>query len=192
MIDFVRFDYTGEFDFGFRKYVVFDSITAENVQGCLIKADSPKNLRTNLKNADGFIGVMSEKAEVNRYAVMRKKVDAILDFPERKLDYITFKLAKEKDVLIEISLRNLLVTEKRRMVRTAHELKTVFKVINKLDTPFILTSGAENIYEMRPKRQIYELFSFLGADVERAEYWAERLYRRFFDEKYIMDGVELV
>ncbi len=192
MIDLIRFDYTGDFRFGFDRFIVFNEDTRDNIQGCVIKVNSPKELRIRLKHADGFIGVMSEKAEVNRYAVMRKKVDVILDFPERKLDYITFKLAKEKDVLIEVSLRNLFLFEKKKMTKFIHELRTIFRVINKFDTPFILTSGAENFYEMRTKDQIYDLFSFLGADIKRAEYWAERLYRRLFDEKYIMDGVELV
>ncbi len=192
MIDFIRFDYSGGFDFGFKSYVVFGESTEKNVQGCIVRADSAKELRVKLRNVNGFVGIMSERAEVNRYAVMRKKVDAILDFPNRKLDYTTFKLAKEKDVLIEVSLRDLLSAEGRRMVRLVHELRTTFRVIRKFDTPFILTSGAGSFYEMRPRKQIYELFSFFSADVRRAEHWAERLYRRFFDEKYIMDGVELV
>ncbi len=192
MIDFVRFDYGGEFDFGFKGYVVFGDKTEKNVQGCIVRADTIKDLRAKLRNVSGFVGVMSERAEVNRYAVMRKKVDAILDFPERKLDYNIFKLAREKDVLIELSLSNLLSAEGRKMIKLAHELRTTFRVIRKFDSPFILTSGAGSIHGMRPRNQIYKLFSFFGADVRRAEHWSERLYRRFFDEKYIMDGVELV
>ncbi len=192
MIDFIRFDYSREFDFGFDKYIVFGDLTQRNIQGCEVKAESSKELRAKLRNVDGFVGVMSGREEVNRYAVMRKKVDVILDFPERRLDYTTFKLAKEKDVFIEISLGNLLCAEGRKMIGLAHELRTVFRVIKRFDTPFILTSGAGSFYEMRPKKQIYELFSFFGADIKRAEYWAERLHRRFFDKKYIMDGVELI
>ncbi len=192
MIDFIRFDYGRDFDFGFRNYVVFGNVTERNIQGCAVKAESSKELRTKLRNVDGFVGVMSRREEVNRYAVMRKKVDVILDFPERRLDYTTFKLAREKDVLIEISLRNLLCAEGKKMTGLVRELKTIFRVINKFDSPFILTSGACNFYGMRPKKQIYELFSFFGADVKRAEYWAERLHRKLFDDKYIMDGVELV
>ncbi len=192
MIDFIRFDYSREFDFGFKEYVVFGETTSRNVQGCVIRAESPKEVRMKLRNANGFVGVISDRIEVNRYAVMRKKVDAILDFPGRRLDYTTFKLANEKDVIIELSLHSLLSAERGRMVKLAHELRTVFKVINKFDTPFILTSGADNLYSMRPRKQICELFSYFGADVRRAEYWAERLHKKLFDENHIMDGVELV
>ncbi len=192
MIDFIRFDYSGMIDLGFRGYVVFGEETEYNIQGCMIVADSTRELREKLRGARGFIGVASEKPEVNRYAVMRKKVDVLLDFPGRKLDYPTFKLAKEKDVLIEVSLSTLMSLTKARRVRLVEELRTMFRVIEKFDTPFILTSGAHDVYGMRKVNQILDVFAYLGANVERAMYWAERLYRRFFDDKYIMDGVEVI
>ncbi|AIY89086.1 RNase P subunit p30 family protein [Geoglobus acetivorans] len=192
MIDFIRFDYKGNVDFGFKTYVVFGEETESNYQGCMIYASSTKELRGKLRGVDGLIGVMSERVDVNRYAVMRKKVDVLLDFPGRKLDYPTFKLAREKDVLVEISLSTLMSFEGWRRVGYLDELRTMFRVINKFDTPFILTSGAENIYSMRKMSQIYHVFDFLGADVERAKFWAERLYRRLYDDSYIMDGVEIL
>lgn len=192
MIDFIRFDYTGSIDFGFKKYIVFGDETESNVQGCIITASSTAELRDRLRGTRGLIGVASEKPEVNRYAVMRKKVDVLLDFPDRRLDYPTFKLAREKDVLIEFSLSTLMKLSRTRRVKHAEELRTSFHVVNKFDTPFILTSGAEEFYEMRSAKQIYEVFSYFGANVERAMFWAERLYRRLFDDKYIMDGVEIL
>lgn len=192
MIDFIRFDYRGEIDFGFKSYVVFGEETESNVQGCMIVAENTKELREKLRRARGFVGVASEKPEVNRYAVMRKKVDVLLDFPGRKLDYPTFKLAREKDVLIEVSLFTLMKLSRVKRVKLAEELRTMFRVIEKFDTPFILTSGAHDLYGMRKIGQIYDVFSYLGANVERAGYWTERLYRRFFDENYIMDGVDVL
>ncbi|WP_456370052.1 RNase P subunit p30 family protein [Geoglobus sp.] len=192
MIDFIRFDYTGSIDFGFSRYVVFGDDTESNVQGCMITASSTAELRERLRNSRGFIGVASERPEVNRYAVMRKKVDVLLDFPDRKLDYPTFKLAREKDVLIEFSLSSLMRVSRARRVKHAEELRTAFRVVNKFDTPFILTSGAVEFYEMRSAKQIYEVFSYFGANVEKAMFWAERLHRRLFDDRYIMDGVEIL
>jgi len=192
MIDFIRFDYDNSIDFGFQKYVVFGEVTEKNIQGCLIYAESSKELREKLRKAKGLVGVMSCKEEVNKYAVMRKKVDVLLDFPERKIDYVTVKLAKEKDVVIEVALSNLLSTKGVKRLKLVKELRTLFRVIKKFDTPFILTSGAKDFYQLRQKKQIYEVFEYLGADVKRSEHWAERLYRRLFDEKYIMNGLEIL
>ena len=192
MIDFIRFDYDNSIDLGFRKYVVFGEVTKKNIQGCLIYAESPKELREKLRRAKGLVGVISCKEEVNKYAVMRKKVDILLDFPERRLDYVTVKLAKEKDVIIEVALSNLLSVKGIKRAKLVKELRILFKVIRKFDTPFILTSGAKDFYQLRQKRQIHEVFEYLGADVKRSDYWAERLYRRLFDEKYIMDGLEIL
>ncbi|AKG92058.1 RNase P/RNase MRP subunit p30 [Geoglobus ahangari] len=192
MIDFIRFDYSGDEDFGFKSYVVFGEETESNIQGCAIHAESNKELREKLRRARGFVGVASEKPEVNRYAVMRKKVDVLLDFPGRRLDYPTFKLAREKDVLIEVSLATLMKLSRSRRVKHAEELRVMFRVINKFDTPFILTSGAADIYGMRRASQIKDVFSYFGANTERARYWSERLYRRFFDDSYIMDGLEVI
>ncbi len=192
MIDFIRFDFDNSIDLGFEKFVVFGEETERNVQGCLIYAESPKELREKLRKAKGLIGVMSPFEEVNKYAVMRKKVDILLDFPERKIDYVTVKLAKEKDVLIEISLSSILSTKGVKRAKIVDEIRMLLKVIRKFDTPFILTSGAKDFYQLRHKRQIYDVFAYLNADVKRAEYWARRLYRRMFDEKYIMDGLEIL
>lgn len=190
MIDFIRFDYSGSIDFDFSRYIVFSSETENHYQGCTIQASTTKELREKLRQADGFIGVMSGKPEVNRYAVMRKKVDVLLDFPGRQLDYPTFKLAKDKDVLIEISLKTLMSYSGWERTVYAERLRTMLKVIKKFDTPFILTSGASEFYEMRSRNQIYTTFKYFGADIDRARYWAERLYRFLFDDRYIMDGVE--
>ncbi len=192
MIDFIRFDFDRSIDLGFEKFVVFGEETERNVQGCLIYAESTKELREKLRKAKGLIGVMSPFEEVNKYAVMRKKVDILLDFPERRIDYVTVKLAKEKDVLIELSLSSILSTKGVKRVKIVDELRILFKVIKKFDTPFILTSGARDLYQLRHKRQIYDVFSYLNADVKRAEHWAKRLYRRLFDEKYIMNGLEIL
>ena len=192
MIDFIRFDYDRSLNLGFQAYIVFGENSERNIKGYLIQAKDARDLREKLRKADGFVGVMSERVEVNRYAVMRKKVEAILDFPERKLDYSTLKLAKEKDVLIEFSLSTILNSGRNKRVRLLEKLRKTLQVVKKLDTPFILTSGAREFYELRKRNQIYEVFSYLGADLARASYWAERLYRKFFDEKYIMDGVERI
>jgi ribonuclease P/MRP protein subunit RPP1 len=194
-VDFVRF-VPKEVYFDYDNFVVFTE-NPENLsgflKGYLIKAESPKDLLSKLRKAkrDWFVGVVGD-LKVLRYAVMRWRVDLILDFDGRELDYSLIKMAKEKDVAIEISFSKFLRCRGFERSKLFEETVEILKVIKKFDTPFVLTSGANDFYELRPKRQILEFFEYLGADVERAEYWMRRLVRRYTDPNYIMDGLEIV
>ena len=190
-VDFVRFKPSITYDYD--NFVVFSEKPLNNrfLKGYIIKARSSKEVLEKLRRAkkDWFVGVIGD-LNVLKYAVMRWRVDLILDFDGRILDYALIKMAKDKDVAIEFSFRRFLRCRDRS--KLFEEVVETFKIIKKFDTPFILTSGAENDYELRPKRQILEFFEYLGADVERAEHWMRRLVRRYTDSNYIMDGLEIV
>jgi len=199
-IDFIRYnpaDSNLEI-FGFDAFVIFDEnpdkIPDNFTKGYLIKPKSVEDLRKKLVIAkkDWIVGVMSEKPEVNMEAVMRKKVDVVLDFEDRKIDYTTIKLASRKDVIIEICLSKFLNYKGIRRSRIIEETVKVIKIVNKFDAPFVVTSGARNFFEMRQKRQIHEFFSFLGAKIEKSREYALKLYRKYNDPKYIMDGLEIL
>jgi ribonuclease P/MRP protein subunit RPP1 len=197
-IDFIRFvPPKSAFDLlGFERLVIFSENPSELpdsvLKGYLIRAEDVKELRSKLNRArdDWIVGVMGN-LKVMKEAVMRRRVDVLLDFPERELDYVTVKFASEKDVAIEISLSKFLHAEGLRRLRLLEETLDLIRIVRKFDTPFILTSGASNFYEMRPKRQILEFFKLIGADIDRAEYWLNRLIRRYTDPNYIMDGLEI-
>jgi ribonuclease P/MRP protein subunit RPP1 len=197
-IDFIRFVPPKDaFDLlGFEKLVVLSENPSELpdsvLKGYLIRAEDVKELRSKLGRAsdDWIVGVMGN-LKVMKDAVMRRRVDVLLDFPERELDYVTVKFASEKDVAIEISLSKFLHVEGLKRLRLLEETLDLIRIVRKFDTPFILTSGASNFYEMRPKRQILEFFKLIGADIDRAEYWLNRLIRRYTDPNYIMDGLEI-
>jgi len=196
-VDFIRFVPDDRaYDFGFERFVVFSedpsSLPDSVLKGYIVNAESGKDLIAKLRKAkdDWFVGVVGD-LKVLRNAVMRRRVDLILDFPDRELDYVTVKMAKEKDVAIEISLSKFLNSEGLRRLRLIEETMDLIRIIKKFDAPFVLTSGASRFYEMRPRRQILEFFEFLDADVGRAEHWIERLIRRYTDPSYIMDGLEI-
>ncbi len=196
-VDFIRFVPDRKaYDFGFENFVVFSenpsNLPDSVLKGYIVKAESGKDLIAKLRQAkdDWFVGVMGD-LKVLRNAVMRRRVDLILDFMDRELDYVTVKMAKEKDVAIEISLSKFLNTEGLKRLRLIEETMDLIRIIKKFDAPFVLTSGAFRFYELRPKRQILEFFEFLGANVDKAECWLERLIRRYTDPNYIMDGLEI-
>ncbi len=195
--DFVRF-YPGElFETGYDAYIVFTAepekveLNARTIEGHLIEAGSVKELLFKLKRAKGVTGVMSNEIKVNKEAVMRKKVDILLDSPDRRLDYATIKLAAEKDVIIEVSLTKFINSGGVKRMRLFEETIQLLKIIDKFEAPFALTTAASSPFELRHRRQVEGFFSFLGADIKRARVHTWKLLRRLTDEKYIMDGVEL-
>ncbi len=202
-VDFVRLDppEIGNL-LGIENFVVFtekpgitdrsgDSVGTE---GYLLKCDEVGQLLSGLKKArnNWLVGVMSGNIKVNKEAVMRKKVDALLDFPDRRIDYATLKLAAEKDVVIELAISKFLNSWGLKRTKIFEETIQTIKLIKKFGVPFVLTSGANKWYELRSKRQIYELFSFLGADQAKEQYYMKNLMRRFTDPDYIAEGLEII
>ncbi len=189
MYDFLRFVPENLPDLGFKGYVFF----AENGCARVVKASSAKELREKLRRvrSDVIVGVVAETPEVCREAVMRKKVDVLLDSEGRELDYATIMLAAEKDVVIELGLAKFLRCSGARRMKLFERLRDEVRVIKKFDTPFVVTSAAENFWEMRSRKQVEVFFSFFGCDLQKARFYAERLVRRYYDPSYIMDGFEI-
>ncbi|MCS7121346.1 MAG: hypothetical protein NZ895_01910 [Archaeoglobaceae archaeon] len=189
MFDFIRFTPTDLPDLGFKSYVIFDGKCA-----IALTANNAKELREKLKKIKDniLVGVVGKNPEVCREAIMRKKVDILLDCIERELDYATIKLAAEKDVTIELGLSKFLKSNRSERLKLFDALRTEIKVINKFDTPFVVSSAAENMWEMRTRKQIEMFFSFFGCNILKARKSAERVVRRYFDKNYIMDGFEIL
>lgn len=190
-VDFVRFTPPEKIKkiLGLEKLLIF-SEGSEELR--LLRCETTKELVSGLKKPKkGLTGVLSSDIKVNREAIMRKKVDLLLDSPERKLDYASLKLAAEKDVTIEISLFKFLETFGIRRMKLFEETAEVLRLAKKLGTPYILTSGAYRVSHLRPIRQINDFFSFMGADIEKNQFFKERLVRRLEDEYYIADNFEI-
>lgn len=188
MFDFVRF-YPPKIDLGYKGFVVLsENPPKDGYSGHIVKAENPKELREKLKRIKHSIVAVDCPSELLKEAVMRIKVDIILDNEKRELDYTTIKLAKEKDVIIEFGLSKFLTSKwmKRSLLFT--RLKEEMKIVNKFNTPFILTSSAENVYQLRTRKQIETFFSYFGSDVKKARFFAERIVRRYYDENYITNG----
>ncbi|HID43453.1 MAG TPA: hypothetical protein EYP30_06740 [Archaeoglobaceae archaeon] len=190
-VDFVRFTPPGKISeiLGLDKLLVFSEDSQELR---LLRCETVNELISGLKKPKkGLIGVLSSDIKVNREAVMRKKVDLLFDSAERKLDYATFKLAAEKDVTVELSLYKFLEASGIKRMKLFEETAEILRLVRKFETPFILTSGASKTHHLRPIRQIYDFFYFMGADIEKNDFFKERLVRRLENEGYIADDFEI-
>ncbi|MFN3384137.1 MAG: RNase P subunit p30 family protein [Archaeoglobaceae archaeon] len=186
MFDFVRFN-PPKMELGFKGFVVLSEKPVESeLCGLIVRASNARELREKLKKVGKSI-VAVECADWKE-AVMRKKVDILLDSENRSLDYTTIKLAREKDVAIEFGLSKFIKAKGLRRSMLFSKLKEEIRIVNKFDTPFLITSSAENVYQLRTKKQIDAFFSFFGLSAKKADFFAERIVRRYYDEKYVMDG----
>lgn len=198
-VDFVRFDPPDIGNLiGIENFIVFKENPQEQkpsgITGYLLKCEEVGQLLSGLKKAKQkwMVGVMSSNIKVNKEAVMRKKVDLLLDFPERRIDYATLKLAAEKDVAVELAVSKFLNSWGLKRMKVFEETVQTIKLLNKFDVPFVLTSGANEWYELRSKTQIYDFFSFLGADKKKEQAFMENLIRRYTDPHYIAEGLEII
>ncbi|MCQ4152651.1 MAG: hypothetical protein NOM71_00125 [Archaeoglobi archaeon] len=188
MFDFVRFC-PPKVDLGFEGFVVLsEKPQKEGYYGYIVRAENSRELREKLKGIENAIVAVDCPSGLCKEAVMRKKVDILLDSERRELDYATIKLASEKDVAIEFGISKFLSTRGLRRSLLFARLKQEIKVVNKFETPFIITSSAENVYQLRTRKQIEKFFSYFGLDVKKARFFAERIVRRYFDSSYVMDG----
>jgi ribonuclease P/MRP protein subunit RPP1 len=158
----------------------------------LIECKDVSSLKRGLRNAKNswIVGVLSSEISVVREAISRKKVDILLDSPENKIDYVALKMAGEKDVAVELSLSKFLGLKGAKRMRLFEQVRDVIEMAAKLSTPLLLSSGATNFFEMRSARQINDFFAFFGADVDESFSNARRIIRRYFDEDYLLNGLE--
>ncbi|WP_456468027.1 RNase P subunit p30 family protein [Archaeoglobus sp.] len=191
MYDFLRFIPQNLMDLGFKSYV-FMLEKPEICGGVVVKAENPDELRRRLRKVrrDVIVGVVGNEA-VCREAVMRRKVDLILDSEKRQLDYATLKLAAEKDVAVELGLAKFIKNRGFSRMQLFERLYDEIRVIRKFNVPFVVTTAAENEYEMRTRKQVENFFSFFGCDIVKARQYATRLVRRYYDSHFIMDGFEI-
>ncbi|WP_290597635.1 MULTISPECIES: RNase P subunit p30 family protein [unclassified Archaeoglobus] len=191
MYDFLRFVPENLMDLGFKSYI-FMLEKPGICGGVVVKAENPDDLRKKLRKVrkNIIVGVTGNEA-VCREAVMRRKVDLILDSDNRQLDYATIKLAAEKDVAIELSLAKFIRNKGLSRMQLFERLCDEVRVIKKFDVPFVVTTAAENVYEMRTRRQVENFFSFFGCEIVKARQHATRLVRKYYDTRFIMDGFEI-
>lgn len=195
MADFVRFsppDVAGLL--GYDKFIPFFEKQKDGLTGYIIAADSIKELHNGLRKAKKgcLVGVLSSDFKVNKEAVMRKRVDLLLDSLNRRLDYTSLKLAAEKDITVEFALSKFLKSSGFRRAKIFEETRNTIDLVKKFNLPFVLTSGATNVYELRPRRQVYDFFSFMGLNHKKAELYMHRLVRRYTDQNFIADGIEIL
>ncbi|VVB60924.1 Ribonuclease P protein component 3 [uncultured archaeon] len=171
-------------------------IIAKNLQDMANKVNRFREL------ADIII-VSGGDLDINRAACENPKVD-ILAHPESKrkdsgLDHVMVAAAAKNKVAIELNFRSFLYSTGRQRAYLLSGMQRNAMLCKKFDAPLIVTSAAENIWEMRAGKDLSTLAYLCGMDVENAintvSSIPEFLARRVKEIKslgFVMPGVKVV
>jgi len=135
--------------------------------GVKIRCESPRELIKQVKrfrNRIDVILVEGGNLKINRQALELHDVD-ILSTPELNrrdsgIDHVLAKLGSTYRVAIELNFKQLLIRKNLyERARLLWAFRRNMKLAKKFDTPVVLSSGAESIYDIKSP---YDLRSFLN------------------------------
>lgn len=137
--------------------------------GIEIKENTKKKLKKSIdKNLSGFdyILVHGGNAEINRYAVMDRRV-GILAHPDKGrkdsgLDAFLARQAAINGVAIEMSISGLLNSRRNERVKRLRNLHANLMLKRKYGFDIIVTSGAKSRYDLRTPEEVAALLEVIG------------------------------
>ena len=151
------------------------STKLEILQGVEIKAKNADEMRRmvdRFRDLADIIIVAGGDLEINRAACENSKVN-ILATPEKQrkdsgFDHVMAKLAAENKVAVELCFRDYLHAYKKIRSYVLTHMRRNAMLAQSFDVALIVTSGAENIWDMRAGRELATLASACGIEREKA------------------------
>lgn len=133
--------------------------------------------------------------ELNRKAASDSRVDVLLH-PERGrkdsgVNHVTAEEASENNVAIGFEFQQLLTSSKKKSHVLAHWRRNLM-LCEKYDAPYIITTGAEEKYDLRAPRDLASVIESLGYNGSDAvsRYPARIVERRSQTDEQVRPGVE--
>ena len=150
------------------------SETSCKLDTVFLKADDwgelKRKIRENREEAD-VLAFRGGDEELNRKACESSKLDVLLH-PEKNrkdsgLNHVMAEAAAENNVTIGLDFTQLKNSGKKRMHILAHWRKNL-KLCEKYDTPYLITTGAEEKYQLRGPRELKALIDSIGYSGRKA------------------------
>jgi ribonuclease P/MRP protein subunit RPP1 len=136
--------------------------------------------------------------EKNRAVLETPEVDALVrPWAERNcgLDYVMARIARKNNVAVQFDFSGLLMSNKRTRVGVMARFLEAAKLVRKYSSPFVLTSGAMDPYDIRAPADLVSFGRVLGfRDPAIKVAMSDTILkenRKRLSGKWIMPGVEL-
>jgi ribonuclease P/MRP protein subunit RPP1 len=128
---------------------------------------------TRLRRNYDVLLVTGGKLNLNRKAVETPEVDILLqpEFERRDsgFNHTMAKLAKENNVAIEVSFREILLSSKNTRTHIIHNISNNIKLCKKYKTPIVLCSGAFSHLQMKDPKVMISMGTLLGLGINDAK-----------------------
>ncbi len=163
------------------------------------KPDNVPRIAKKVRKKVELVLVNGGNLEVNRKACETSEVD-ILTHPELGrndpgLDYVMAKLARKNNVSIEFNFRNILLSYKKSRSDIFSNMLENAKLVRKYGTPFVLSTGAIEHYDLRSPSELISFGRVLGLDPREIKTSLSGAKieenRKRLGNKWVMPGVEL-
>ena len=170
--------------------------------GAEIPVEKPSRIRDiarGLRKRVELILVSGGDLEVNRRALETPELD-ILAHPglgrnDPGLDHVMAKLAVKNNVAIEFSFNEILYAYKKRRSQVLQNLLKEAKLVKKYKSPFIISSGAREPWDLRSPSELTALGRVLGLPDPGIKQALSggilQENRKRLEKKWVMPGVEV-
>lgn len=129
-------------------------------------------MKQDLNTVQGKINIVQgDNLKKNKQAIRKNHVDVLIDpfsSKEREFDQSTATVARENNVTIGITLKNILRATGMDKPLYLRSLNDLGKLIRRKNCNFIITSGAEDPLDMRSPRELASLAYLIGFNKEES------------------------
>jgi len=153
---------------------------------------------SNLRNSAEIIVARGGTEELNRAILETPKVDILINHELEGrcgINHILAKLAKKNNISIAFDLNRLMVSYRMGRIQEFSAMRETAKLVKRFRSPFILTSGAMDPWDMRSPSELIALGKQLGfTESEAKKGLSTRIVKenkKRLSGKWIMPGVEI-
>ena len=167
------------------------------------KVSRLKDMARNLRKKVELIFVSGGDPDINRAALSIPEVDVLTHpwgvFSELRtdpgFDHVGAKLGTKNNVSIQFSFGEMLHYSKRSRVQLLANLEKAAVLVRKFKTPFIITSGAKEPFDLRGPGDLLSFGRILGfQDPQIKQAMSGQIVqenRKRLGKKWVMPGVEI-
>ncbi len=145
------------------------------VPGVVIRTDKPdvmNRLVDKVRKKVPLLVVEGKPYSVHRAACSNPKVD-VLCSPERNrkdcgFDHVCARMAADNSVALGLCFRDLIDSYGKKRSSILGKMRTNVSLSQKFNTPLVIVSGAQDVWEMRAGKELASLGNLLGLELDQS------------------------